>query len=98
MIKYGKIEIPSEWSELSTAQFLEVIVALSELYNSDNDIFAIQLKLFPILTGYKRSKKRFTADEAELINQNIVFLAEQIRFPFKFFYRDQSFFSLDLEL
>ena len=66
--------------------------------SNDIDIFDLQLQLFQLLSKYKRSKKRFTSEQKRNINQNIVFLAEQIRFPFKYFYSDESYFNLVPEL
>ena len=93
-----KISFHSEWSELTTTEFLKVIEIIATMYSSPEDMAIVKLKIFGVLANYKRSKKRYTTQQQDEINNNIAFLADQIRFPFKYFYKEPSYFEIDNDL
>lgn len=90
MITVNDIKIPTEWSELTTRQYIFVIEVLKKSFFKDVDPAKIRYELLVALTGYKPSKKRFNYEDSEEIKSNLVIISDQIRFPFQYDYAEKS--------
>lgn len=81
--KYGLIEIPDCWEELSEDQYLAVSGILLNLTGGNMDLIDLRLNLLKALTGYSRSKERFSQEDQERIDENLYLLSEMVRFPIR---------------
>lgn len=76
-----QIAIADRWADLSREEYISVVSLLHELTTGKSTLLRFRLRLLQVLTGYKRSKKRFNDDQAEIINNNLVILADMLTFP-----------------
>lgn len=76
-----QLQIPDRWYDLTPEQYLGVVNLLNQLTSGASTLFRFRLRLLQLLTGYNRSKKRFTTDQAEIINNNLAILADMLTFP-----------------
>lgn len=81
----NKVNIHDSWDELTPEETLKVIDLLDLLFN-EVDLVEFRLRLLSILSGYKRSKKKFKRKEMDRINENLLLLADRLRFPIQFTY------------
>jgi hypothetical protein len=79
----GLVKIHDQWSELTQAEYVGVCGVIAQIQAGELSFFDARLKLLEVLTGYKRSKKRYSADDQQQINDNLSILAGMIRFVFK---------------
>lgn len=78
--KNKKLTIPNTWEDLSPEQYA-LISELIQLFLQNNfDVWEFRIYALQALTGYKRSGKRFSDEEAETINGNLSILSEYMRF------------------
>jgi hypothetical protein len=85
-----KVTIPDSWDELNRDQYVAVAGCLLRLVEGKTDLIDFRLNLLQSLTGYERSRKRFTARDQEQINENLFMLAERLRFPIRPRYENQE--------
>lgn len=83
--KKQHVKIPDKWDELTTLQYLDVCSALLN-FDSFDSLTEFRMQVLSILTGYQRSKKKFTEKEVEQINDNLFILAQMVTFPVKPYY------------
>lgn len=81
--KYGQVEIPDSWDELTQEQYLDVASTLLDLVGGSMDLVDFKLVLLKRLTGYSRSRRRFSDEDTQRINENLFRLAEMLRFPIR---------------
>jgi len=97
--KSKTINIPDRWEELTPEQYLAVVAIIEDISSGNLGFFDAKLKIMQMLTGYKRSRKHYTDEEIEIINNNLVILAEKMRFIFRPEYTDPEMlevFSVEL--
>jgi len=84
----GLINIPDKWAELSPVQYIGVCGVIAQVQSGKLSFFDARLRLLEVLTGYKRSRKRYNESDQQQINDNLHILASMIRFVFKPQYTD----------
>lgn len=93
------LHIPDKWEELTPRQYTAVVAALLQFEDGKLSLFDLKLQALRIVSGYKRSRKRFSPEQQERITDNLVLLAEQVHFMLKPYYPDKEImdvFSDDL--
>ena len=89
-IKHKKkvIQIPDRWEELTPDQYLSVANLLFVFFENKSNLYDLKIELLKKLTNYKRSKKKFSIEDQETINDNLWLLADQLHFPVKPVYKN----------
>jgi hypothetical protein len=89
--------MPECWEELTPQQFSAVA---SVIYDNENmSVKELRLLMLQAISGYQRSHKTFTEEQAETINCNLYILSQFIMFPFKMrFTNPELVFNLSNEL
>lgn len=78
-----QINIPNSWNELDSRQFTRVCSLIHELVHARVDLIEYKLTLIQMLTGYTRSRKKYSTEEQETINNNLFILAEMADFTMR---------------
>lgn len=86
--KKKEIQIPDRWEELTPDQYLSVAGLLFDFFEKKLNLYDFKIELLKKLTNYKRSKKKFSIDTQEQINNNLWLLADQLSFPVKPVYKN----------
>ncbi len=98
MITVNNINIPSEWDELNTTQYIAVIKVLQESFSGEIDIESVRYKILKAITGYVPSKKKLKLEIIEEINSNLKIIYDKIRFPFCYEYAEvENYIALGME-
>jgi hypothetical protein len=90
----GKIKVPDSWAELNSSQFAQVASFIFLYLTGQVDLPMFRLLVFKCLTGYKRSRKRYSKDEQERINTNLYILSEKITFAIRPEYDQNEVYNL----
>lgn len=80
-LNHGNLELPTDWSELTTKQRMSGFRWLAEMIAGDMEPFIWQCRMLVLLTGYRPSRRR-SPDERQNISLNLVHLAQAINFAF----------------
>ena len=91
--KPGEVNLPTAWHELTTNQFKPLASVIYDQMGK-RDIIELRLLMLQAITGYERSKKRYTEDEAEQINCNLYILSQFVMFPFRTIYDNPDLINL----
>lgn len=90
----NKFHIPSQWEELSPAQFSKVVRALRLLENGEVDFMEFKLLiLYSLIDGEARPQPG-----NDTYCENMYRIGEHLTFPYKFVYTDERFSSFPEEL
>lgn len=93
----GKVAIPNAWDELSPEQYLNVVRLI---YNNPITgtslvpMVEFRIKLLEMLTGYRRSNKKYTIEQIDEINSLLSILALKLTFVYKPVYKTPEIFGV----
>lgn len=93
----GKVSIPNQWEDLTPAQYLQVINLIYSYPLTDTGALSMgefRLLLLELLSGYKRSRKKYSPEDQEDINNMLSILSEKLTFVYKPWYKDQEIFNV----
>jgi len=79
----GTLELPEAWEELTKEQKIFTVDVLRRLFSHEIAPDMARIKMLVHFTGYKHSKKIKDTETREIINFNLIRLAEQLNFAFK---------------
>lgn len=89
--------LPEHWEELTPQQFAAVASVIYD--NESMGVKELRLLMLQAISGYQRSRKTFTEEQAETINSNLYILSQFVMFPFKMRFKNpELIFNLSNEL